>query len=461
MNHAGHTLGILASSALHALVFVSLPNLSSNGEPHTAHTMDFELQLQPPIAPPEVPTTPAPEFPKQGRPAAAAVRAPTSVRPVQATTRRMVNIAPDPEPSAPAADAPENPASPVRTPSAPVRATVDLSALAVARAMVDVQLPPETPPRPTTTLDLPAERRLEMQLAADVPELARTSEGGAINAINHGAMDAVAFAERPWAPLLQPLRRGRYHYRGKSFDAVVLANGEIQYRQREGVSLSIMQGVISGGAPGGAVPALAFHSLIAKLTGDSPAVGERKRFLERTRPLREFLLERARRYHMAVSDGRTEQRLRRLLAAHSDREPKHDAVFAVWTECSDDELGELSRLRIEAFLREQCPPDSDCAFRPQDLARLNQNRGQRRAFDPYAAPIEADGVAREHKMDAADPVYPGDLTTLAVPPSSPPDGGPLGADIVEARGFAGEPNVGSVAAEAGKVRDPSAADTRL
>ncbi|MFT3924613.1 MAG: hypothetical protein QM778_18885 [Myxococcales bacterium] len=235
-----------------------------------------------------------------------------------------------------------------------------------------------------------AERKLEFELASSIPELTRVSFQRGREGLDNGARDLVTFALRPWSVIGKPLAHARYVYRGASFDAAILASGQVEYRQKDGVSLSVMQSVAAGGMPGSAVPALAFNKLMSRIEGDDPAVHERNKFLKATRALRDLLIERKRRADMEASDGRIEKLLRRALAEHSERERKHDAVYAVWAACADDEIGELGRANIEAFLREQCPLVSECGFRPADLARLNARGGASARFDPYReqAPLE-------------------------------------------------------------------------
>ena len=383
MRRAKPILAVLASGALHGLVLWGLPRGTLEKSAPYEHVLQFELHSLPPLpATSAVPSEPAPALSSQDTPAPAR----GSRLHKRAAPAAAVLIPPPSALPPPSRETTREPPSrsPERAPSAPAYRPLDLHPLAVARTLVDVHALPVSPTDHTVHIDTELERRREAQLAAAFPELSRTSQQGGQERVDHTAQDALAFAERPWKAIIEPLRRGRYQYRGKNFDAVILSDGRIEYRQKTGLSLSMMQSVLSGGAPDAVMAALAFHTLIQKLTGDHLAVAERNRFLEHTRALRDLLHERARRFHMQAADGRLEKRLRRLLASHSEREAQHDAVFELWLECADDEIGELGREHIERTLRELCPPASACGFRTEDLGRLNARRGPRAPFNPYA-----------------------------------------------------------------------------
>jgi hypothetical protein len=126
---------------------------------------------------------------------------------------------------------------------------------------------------------------------------------------------------------------------------------------------------------------------IDKAFGNDPHRSERREFLEQTLELRTLLLER-------YAEGALERTLEGLwkLAKMSVREKK-ERLFSLWSECSHDRFGEKARRRIEAFVREHCPPGSACDYSDEELVRLNGSGSA-------AMQVEARGSAREQNNKA-------------------------------------------------------------
>jgi hypothetical protein len=114
-----------------------------------------------------------------------------------------------------------------------------------------------------------------------------------------------------------------------------------------------------------------------KAFGNDPFRSVRRDFLEQTRDLRMALLERS-------AQRALERALRTIwLAAGASPQQKRAATWKLWAECSEDEYGEKARRRIEAYVRERCPPGSACEYTPRELERLNAGRGAKPPFAPY------------------------------------------------------------------------------
>jgi hypothetical protein len=116
---------------------------------------------------------------------------------------------------------------------------------------------------------------------------------------------------------------------------------------------------------------------------------EKRWFLEQTAEFRETLA----RAELARGLERGALRMRGQLLAIVD-DPlrsagdKRRAVFALWDDCADDEIGRQGQALVEAFVRERMPADSALGFQQAELDALNAQRVSSRRFNPYRATID-------------------------------------------------------------------------
>jgi len=59
------------------------------------------------------------------------------------------------------------------------------------------------------------------------------------------------------------------------------------------------------------------------------------------------------------------------------------AVFALWNDCADDEVGRRAQRAVEAFICERMPRGSALGYGAQEIAALDLQRAGRRPFRPY------------------------------------------------------------------------------
>jgi hypothetical protein len=354
------------------------------------HAASAGMTPRPPVAAPEE----APSEPIEvafelvdGKPAA---------RPAQPPPRRRA--APPAPPVVPAAV--ESVAPPaVETPSEPrglapgPAVTVDLSPLAAARSLVDVRAASDAScaPREASDAGLPDAAR-EEALAQDIEGLSRAGHEPVGPRIKR-AYDGVL---APWTALSQRLPEGRYRYDGRGFDAVILEDGSVDIRTKNGVKLlvgipyrSLEEPQVPTLLPG---TGLSIPSLERLLRGNSADAVEHREFMERTRGLREHLYERATARVRARADRELARALSRLWGGDEPLATRKAKLFALWDDCADDEIGDLRRTQIESFVRMQCPAGDACAFTVGELAMLNRERISRRAFAPYDAGIADAGI---------------------------------------------------------------------
>lgn len=227
----------------------------------------------------------------------------TSARTARRATGRVTASAPAARAGGPSAPTPEPESSAELEPPALTadRLPLDLSPLAAARS-----LGPDTPeswPIEARPSSEPAARE-EARLAEGIPGLARDRRASD-RSPGEIAQDLQGAALRPWDLILQPLKRGRYRYRGQGFDAVIATDGSVKYRDKDGLRLSLSQRQMlqesKGGRHRGRNPNLPVFGLdlgdpsawVDKIMGKDPHAAERRTFLERTRALRNYLRDQA------------------------------------------------------------------------------------------------------------------------------------------------------------------------
>ncbi len=192
--------------------------------------------------------------------------------------------------------------------------------------------------------------------------------------------------DRRAPPVLQPMPDGGYAYAGPSFAARVHRDGSVQFIDRivhpDG-SFSFPDDPTRLGVVFSPFKLDLTDAMLSAM-GEQLYPAEKRWFLEQTQTLREQL-EADDRLHMFA---RARRQLRdALLAIVNDARrtshQKRDAVFALWADCADDEVGERGRNVIEEFVREHFAADSPHAFTAGELRQLNARNAQHR-FDPYA-----------------------------------------------------------------------------
>lgn len=142
------------------------------------------------------------------------------------------------------------------------------------------------------------------QLAKQVPGLraskgaARTGEGVVVDAVE----DTLYNVLRPYKLFSKTMRDSEYRYTGAGFDAAILPDGRVRFRDKDGpvltgmgtqpgregeASVELSPGIAGGASLGD--PRAVWY----RIRGKDPHAAERRQFLERTRALREYLADRA------------------------------------------------------------------------------------------------------------------------------------------------------------------------
>jgi hypothetical protein len=286
-------LGVLASCIVHAAVVLGVHRHGRASQRTPVQPLWLELRVEQ-REPSSAPEPPAPH------------EEPTPARHSPRRERSAVQPARDaPEPAVvPTVDSADAESSKQAAPSGRQAATLDLSPLAAARTLGDSTYFPlrdagaanhDDPPRsPMAQAD---------SLARQVPYLrasrgsGRSVEGAVVDAVE----DTLYNVLRPWQLLRKTMRGSQYRYTGAGFDAAILPDGRVRFRDKDGPSLTMtvvqsrefgpsaqMPPAVTGGVGLGDPRALWY-----RIRGKDPFAAERLLFLERTRALREHLAGRA------------------------------------------------------------------------------------------------------------------------------------------------------------------------
>ncbi|HMI91683.1 MAG TPA: hypothetical protein VK509_09995, partial [Polyangiales bacterium] len=280
---------------------------------------------------------------------------------------------PEATPSSPATAqaAPAQPASAATPPSAP-----DLSPRAIALAAL-----PSSAAQP-----FPVDRAAlrSAQLSAEL----------------NAAANARPFPRRT-PPQLKRDPDGTCHYEGEVIAATILPDGGVQFEDKPTeVALASVEPLAPGQLmPRGGVaepPArpvtpeeLVPEQRVEIRLKSSPhgSQAERAWFLRETAALRGELADATHARELALAARELRKRLERIWCDGSQRaEQRRRALFELWNETSDDEIGSAGRDAIVEYIRLNLPPSSPDAYPTQQLTALNADRAQRSAFDPYASP---------------------------------------------------------------------------
>ncbi|AKF07080.1 hypothetical protein DB32_004229 [Sandaracinus amylolyticus] len=190
--------------------------------------------------------------------------------------------------------------------------------------------------------------------------------------------DALAELVEPLAPILDPL--------------TAISVDPNQVRAPDGTSalpelLTEPAGAIATIAP----PGTAFgiggtfdtQGAAMRAAGQDPNLAERLRFLEETEELRDRLTDAHAARERAAALSRLRARVRRIWAGSGPAADRRRALFALWDDASEDEVGRTARDAIERFVREELPEGSADAYSDGELEQLNASRVSAERFAPY------------------------------------------------------------------------------
>ncbi len=214
-------------------------------------------------------------------------------------------------------------------------------------------------------------------LAGEMPDAgAPVDEGTRISrALSEGlARQANArphLSERP-PPRLRRQRDGSFRYESAAFDAVVAPDGTVTFHDRRGDMQSI--GSFSFDITDEAMRA----------AGQDPYVAERQWVMGETRELRERLADQARERERSEGLRSLERRLAVVWADTSrTTAARREAIFEMWDDCADDEVGAQARRTVERFVQTHLPEGSPDAYTRSELRVLNARRVSPAPFAPY------------------------------------------------------------------------------
>lgn len=295
----GCVLGVLASCVVHAAIAIVMPRHGQASERTAQQPLWFELQVE----------SSAARAPRELHEAAPSGDRGTREVQYSASQRRERSAQPRP------AQVAEEPAPPVElatdaidadalaaqaTPDRKRAVALDLSPRAAARALVDptfVGAHDSGVSREERPLSHQAQTD---QFAKQVPGLRasrgseRTGEGVVADAVE----DTLYNVLRPWKLLSKTMRGSEYRYTGEGFDAAILPDGRVRFRDKDGPVLTVMAtqpgregevGVDRSPGVAGGVNVGDPRSVWYRIRGKDPHAAERRLFLERTRALREYL----------------------------------------------------------------------------------------------------------------------------------------------------------------------------
>lgn len=140
-------------------------------------------------------------------------------------------------------------------------------------------------------------------------------------------------------------------------------------------------------APGGASPSATLGSgsfdptaAMMRAQGQEPYEHEKLCFLDETRDLRAELRTAHEQTQMA---GLRRSLERAWLDDARTPAERRAALFAIWDECREEEVGLLARELVESFVRQHLPKESPEAFTVDELAAFNAMRASTMEFSPY------------------------------------------------------------------------------
>lgn len=340
---AALAISLLAHGGL-AWVLVAQPEPPPRSAASTT-PVAFELVAPPP------PPDPAP-----------AARTPVPVPPTtnaeppvhSAPRRRTVEPAPGPTPPAPEPVTPE----PTQAPSPPTA--------------------PAPSPRP-----VPDPAVVAWLAPGGAPSAPATGPIADVDSAAVGAM-VVGLAEsantpghvsRRAPPRLRRTRDGGYRFDGHAFTARIAPDGRVEFEDTGATARR--EGLGVGGT-------FDITDRIMRNHGQDPYSSERAWFMAQTRELRDEMTLRAR---TADDDAALRGLGGRMLRVWRDASrPAHArraALFRLWDDCADDEVGRRARAAVERFVRQRLPRGGPDGYTAAELTALNAGRSSPEAFRPY------------------------------------------------------------------------------
>ncbi|UJR87325.1 MULTISPECIES: hypothetical protein [Sandaracinus] len=120
-----------------------------------------------------------------------------------------------------------------------------------------------------------------------------------------------------------------------------------------------------------------------RAAGQDPNAAERLRFLDETEELRDRLTDAHAARERAAALPRLRARVRRIWAASRPAADRRRALFELWDDASEDDVGRSAREAIERFVREEFPEGSADAYSDCEIEHLNASRESTGRFAPY------------------------------------------------------------------------------
>ena len=238
----------------------------------------------------------------------------------------------------------------------------------------------------------PADSRIECAVRLPAPS---TAPGERLqDDAERAAATVPHLAPRP-APRLRRHHDGTRSYDGHAFVATVHPDGHVSFEDKDLLEDAVIGPLLDIGTPE-VVPKILAVGIALSLPFDLTDTiekhvlekeiysSEKRWFLEQTRELRHQLEAEYRDAELARGLHRLRGRL--LIILEDDgRTPveRRRAIFALWDECSGDEVGRQAQRTIEAFVRAHMPRGSELAYSDAELATLNAGRASAAPFAPY------------------------------------------------------------------------------
>ncbi|RLB56747.1 MAG: hypothetical protein DRJ42_02410 [Deltaproteobacteria bacterium] len=321
-----------------------------------------------------------PEDPAQAEPREAPRIEPLPAEPPPAgdeveDRQRLASLAPSyvtpravelPEVAEPSDEPEEDPAPTDQESSAPA-VLLALDPASVAAAAVFAAAPPSdhAPRGPSGPTDQETEEALERALSGSL--------AAAANARPH--------VSRRGPPRLRQRRDGSYDFTGHAFSARIAPDGTVSFDDRPGVDLDSP----SFSRPNGLVPSGSFDiaDAVSRARGHDPYRHERTWFMRETEELRDRLADAADATNQRRGMARMNGDLRRLWAGRGTAQRRRQRIFAMWDDCTEDEIGRHARAAILNFVRRSLAAGTADAYPASELGELNRQRMSREPFTPY------------------------------------------------------------------------------
>ena len=221
--------------------------------------------------------------------------------------------------------------------------------------------------------------------AADEPSLSAEERTAELNQRHSRFLsdtaNAQAWITRKEPPKFEARRDGSFVYKGHAFSARIRPDGTIVFSDRD--KLSFSEKGTSDGQSLGARFSFDLTDGAYRRRGADPYQAERDYVIRGSEELRDQLMAEYREKEGERALLRLTGRLERTWTSARDAISKRAAIFKLWDDCSDDDVGAKARAAIVAFVAERLPAGGPDAFTETELQRLNQGRRSRQPFQPY------------------------------------------------------------------------------